>query len=387
MNRTTLFLETLDHLQECATSREPYAGLQAAALLRKLFLDGNPLLHQANREHKLPIHFRIVPQSGPSTSAGLTPKAWIAPHGLEPAFHPPGTEVLTLDLPGFLRANVASVGGTDCTVRDLIDHAANVLGGVHTGTPRSPEDRALEVLAPSTLLGWDLRLTALRSVARIALHALQPLRLAALGVDRFEEAPGTSIHLAVSLGRMPSPDKNFILDIGVDRESDRLSVYIDEDSCIRFRTYEGSGRSTSLRAGSAGGTYEYDHPIYLRAEAGVCRGDLLLSLQVGVWASFRVVRSARASTAIESLRHFVLGSDLFGRAGSRLLVFEKVLCDRVLTASKREQLRGYFEEKMRVGYASGVSFEEGQFLHSDGHPHFPTSPSPAAGAGPQSTSG
>jgi hypothetical protein len=60
MKTDELFLRTLDDLENCISSTDDYEVLRASALIRKLFLDGNRLVDQANRPIKLKFEFEIV---------------------------------------------------------------------------------------------------------------------------------------------------------------------------------------------------------------------------------------------------------------------------------------------------------------------------------------
>jgi hypothetical protein len=59
VDRDRLFLETLRDLEaRSAGGATEYEVLRSAVLLRQLLLDQSPLLHQVNRDRKIPITFR-----------------------------------------------------------------------------------------------------------------------------------------------------------------------------------------------------------------------------------------------------------------------------------------------------------------------------------------
>lgn len=54
-----LFVHTLTDLEQRGCATDEYTVLMAAALLRKLLLDGTRLMDQVNAKHKLEPRFRI----------------------------------------------------------------------------------------------------------------------------------------------------------------------------------------------------------------------------------------------------------------------------------------------------------------------------------------
>jgi len=59
MDVDTLFLETLADLRRRSNPGPEYEVQQLAALLRKLLLDGQPLIDAVNRTRRLRIRFRV----------------------------------------------------------------------------------------------------------------------------------------------------------------------------------------------------------------------------------------------------------------------------------------------------------------------------------------
>ena len=61
-----LFLDTLRDLEQRVSAQDAYQILGISALIRKLLLDGYPLIDQVNRERRLKIWFEIgLPQKSP----------------------------------------------------------------------------------------------------------------------------------------------------------------------------------------------------------------------------------------------------------------------------------------------------------------------------------
>ena len=79
----------------------------------------------------------------------------------------------------FLSEPVVVYGGESLSVRDVIDHAANVLGGVHLGVPKTSENIALSEANESVkAFGLPLNATQLKSIVQVTLDGLSELRKA-----------------------------------------------------------------------------------------------------------------------------------------------------------------------------------------------------------------
>jgi hypothetical protein len=179
VTRDELFLETLRDLgTRTAVEASEYDVLRSSALLRQLLLDDDPLVHQVNRDRRLRLVFRTNVSEPIWKKAGIEPPAFWSRHdGLDPetALVPP--EVAELKRDGLLASVVMIVDGRNFTVRDVVDQAAHVLGGVHAGKPREEAQEALSAVAAAFRIGNADPITgALRAISRIVLRALQPLR-------------------------------------------------------------------------------------------------------------------------------------------------------------------------------------------------------------------
>lgn len=172
------FLRTIQDLDERSASVDDYDLLVAAALLRKLLLDGNCLMDQVNRSRHLSIRFRIV-LMGPEPRAGEAPPVlWALPSGLDPTTLHSESDIpiVEVDKSRFLSRPVSVYAGEMATVHDLIDYFAHVRGAVHSTVPKTNKEKALRELES---FGWTdgvpLILEILRSVIRITVHAMRPL--------------------------------------------------------------------------------------------------------------------------------------------------------------------------------------------------------------------
>jgi len=170
-----LFLNTLKDIERRIELEDPYDILGCSALLRKLLIDEYPLVHQVNRERRLKLRFQIgLPLRFPP---GLEPTAWSIQDGLDPATSVPGHATTTVDLDGFLAAKVLASEGKTYTVKDLVQFEANIMGGVHAGTPREQKEHVLDSLGRLFEMGgYRVSLRQLKAICRVALRGLAELR-------------------------------------------------------------------------------------------------------------------------------------------------------------------------------------------------------------------
>ena len=172
-----LFLRTVQDLQQRSTSTDEYELLIAAALLRKLLLDSNPLVDQVNRTRRLPITFRIA-MRGPAPSGGDAPPIlWVLDSGLDPTSSGGSSfKIADVDRSRFLKRPVSLYMSEEATVHDLIDYFAHVRGAVHSAAPSKAGDLALKELeAHPWTHGVPLPMEILRSIIRVVLRAMNPL--------------------------------------------------------------------------------------------------------------------------------------------------------------------------------------------------------------------
>jgi hypothetical protein len=180
VDTASLFLSTLDDLEQRAQATDEYEALLAAALLRKLLLDSHSLVDQVNASHRLRLRFRI---NGPTryeeVILGDGPAFYSLEDAIDPELdHPPGlmapTEATRDQL---LARRVMVINGEDVTVRDLIDQLAHIEGAVHRSNPR---DRREIVLSEATrtlfIGGLSAGVRQIQAVSRVVVRGLQPLR-------------------------------------------------------------------------------------------------------------------------------------------------------------------------------------------------------------------
>ena len=189
MDENRLFLATLRDLEERLTRPDEYGMLRTAALLRQLLLDKNRLVDQVNRPLRLKFSFEIADNEAyQRVIFADRPSFYSVQDALDPTDPIFGrTRILTRDQ--FTGTLVMVVDGNPITIKDLINHLANVEGGVHKGTPKTDVQRAIAVAIPFLTVGnipGTHRLVS--TIAKIVLAALEPLRSE---VERSTPPPAT----------------------------------------------------------------------------------------------------------------------------------------------------------------------------------------------------
>jgi len=190
-------LNALDELKRQSTETDEYQNLMAAKTLRFLLLDGSPLLHQANRLHKVKIEF-VVGDNSSVDSADPSILFTFMGIGISPRLgHPQKKQPHKLTLENFLSYRIGRYQEHVHTVRDVIDVAANKFGGVHLSSPRSLLEKEValkdfSVIAAQTMGGFTpltLCTQALRGIGAVVIDATDQLRQSVLGTATASAPP------------------------------------------------------------------------------------------------------------------------------------------------------------------------------------------------------
>jgi hypothetical protein len=372
MDAETLFIKSLDDLHFSINSSDEYEILRAAGIIRQLFLDGAAsLVDQVNRKYQLKLVFKVIEPKQPLIPGLPPPKMWCALDSIDPRRMPAARFSSDISRDSFFRLTIGSMDGTDYNIHEVAKFVANVLGGVHSGTPSDQKEKLLNELRDTYIFSnVNILLQHIQSIGRIILETLKPLRYKVLSLERFEDAPGISIHIAVALFPDEPEKELYILDIGTERDKNRLSIYLDTRHDLSFRMVDSTGHRTIVRAGPADCAYRYGAPDYFVFEAGILQDEIFLSVEAGGWSFSKTIQRRDLDVSHDRL-FFVLGSDVNGVAETHMSVMEQCVYSRCLRRDERNQLRGYFENNIRRGYRANVYFKGNQFLHSAGHPNFP----------------
>ena len=152
--------------------------LEISVILRQMFLDGNPLIDQVNRKHKLKLLFPV----GTSTVDSI--KRDIERDAPLPAFFVRGDvtlkddDVFYVNRNRFLSHPVCYIDGTHYTSRDIINLCANKLGGIHADAADKDTDKESAIRAINkhlSVLGMPFAFASLRAVGRCAHIGLNDL--------------------------------------------------------------------------------------------------------------------------------------------------------------------------------------------------------------------
>lgn len=173
-----LFLRTIEDIEKRLVDPDPYEVLRIAGHIRKLFLNGFPLVDQVNRSNKIKLLFEVaVPVD--RTDREPCPAFWAIHDGLDPDTAPSLNKRYALTREQFFQTVVLMMDGEKYTVQDVVLFEANVMGTVHSGAARTEKERALrKVNAISSAGSSTSALRQLQAIARIVLKSLEPLRLA-----------------------------------------------------------------------------------------------------------------------------------------------------------------------------------------------------------------
>lgn len=173
-----LFVETVTDVRRRShepSARSRYELLGIAPLLRKLLIDGRPLLNTVRvGRPDVPTEFRIKQWSAPERGLDGEELPYLLRLGGPELVGGPDDPALP-KLRQFIGARVGLVQGQPLTVREVVKYYANVEGGVHFGVPDEDVQRVLNQMA-SLLLGHSNgQIETLAHIGTIVVDALTPL--------------------------------------------------------------------------------------------------------------------------------------------------------------------------------------------------------------------
>lgn len=186
VDRRHLFLWVVADLKYCAQSPVDYHRLRASALLRQLLIDEHALLDKMKRYAPNPPMFDVVeiPPFLKQMPGAQSIIACLAPS--------PNSKIATVRLSRDAFMNVTlqkvlnrSMNQVVITVRDVIQFAANVMGGVHGGSPRQSkkQSKQAKILAQQhmadiadrfILLGRHGLLDYIHQISQVVSAGLEP---------------------------------------------------------------------------------------------------------------------------------------------------------------------------------------------------------------------
>ncbi len=184
MDVDELFLRKCIDLESRMSSSDEYIVLGAAVLIRQLFLDGSKsLVDLVNRTRRLRLQFEIVDTARLLEAFSELPALEFL--GIQDALDPgviPNPPVRVVGRDEFFRTIAQLSSGKASTVKDIVLHQANAMGGVHAGAfagkPRNEDEAALTSVEASLRLG-ELApgLRQMKAIGRVVLKAIVELRM------------------------------------------------------------------------------------------------------------------------------------------------------------------------------------------------------------------
>ena len=179
MHPDELFCKTIDDIQSVVENPTSYEILRSTALLRQLLLDGNRLVDVVNRQRRLRLRFTIADgweHPVARMMRSMNPAFLAILDNFQPDAQFPNTNVRDLTRDQLLSYDVMLINGRNYTVANIISHCANVVGGVHIGEPRTPEEHELTSIQETIEVGgFSVNLRQLLPVLRVVLDGLRPL--------------------------------------------------------------------------------------------------------------------------------------------------------------------------------------------------------------------
>lgn len=170
-----LLLETMADIERRVQSVDRYTVLGLAPLLRKLLVDGEPLLQAVRRNRRKPaVAFPLRPFVLPGEERDRDGWNLVLAYGNDELVGDADTGALSLKQ--FLAAPVAAWRGMPLSVLDVIKHYAHVEGGVHLGAPDGEFNQRLIDLFPPLYGRVRDPVQVMVPIARATLIGVQQLR-------------------------------------------------------------------------------------------------------------------------------------------------------------------------------------------------------------------
>lgn len=176
MDRNILFIKTLEDIEKRMKSRDPYEIFMISGLLRKLLIDGYPLVDQVNETKKKKIVFTINDRDFPIGDKSLI--FYSIEDGFDPNTSVPHlTHPISVNKDQLLKRKLMVIKGETITVLDLIKFLSNVQGAVHVGKPKNFKENILrEVQKYFGIGGLPAGIRSILSISRVVLKGLEPLK-------------------------------------------------------------------------------------------------------------------------------------------------------------------------------------------------------------------
>ena len=371
MDDEALFIRTLKDLYQSINSNDEYEVLRASGLIRQLFLDGdNSLVERVNRTHRIKLKFEIVE---PKVPRNIVPKPaiWLSFVEINPKIAPSDWIRKKLNRDKFFAFIVASIEEHEYSIRELIKFAANIMGGVHSGVSKDDKQKNLEKLKGLYFFpNINTALLFIKTIGRNVLETLLPLRNKILGVERFENSKGLSIFFAVKLFPLPNKE-NYILDIGIEENCNRLSIFLNSNGELCLRCVNSVGRKYLITAGSEGSAFYYGEKTFLSFQISFSETELYLCIEDREWQHIEIypIDSSEFSQEIFKAEPSVLGSNLLGKDETNMELIELAMDSKIYTLVDQREIKNDLTKNFNQKEAF-VKFQGQSQYYSKTHPNF-----------------
>ncbi|MFT4578570.1 MAG: hypothetical protein ACI9UO_001393 [Nitrospinales bacterium] len=373
MDLHKLFIKRLDDLHLSINSGDEYNVICASGIIRQLFLDGGAsLVDQVNLEYKEKLNFRVIEPKFSKKDSPYPNEIVCAFCEFDPRRSTNANNIIDLKQDSFLSLKVGRSHGVYYSIKDIIKFAANSAGGVHKEKSGNKKDIDLileELQKQYPFPDKNILLLQLRSIGRIILEGLRPLRDTVLKLERFKGEPGLSIHIVITLHPIEGEKELYILDVGVEENKDRLSIYLDGRQELCFRLIDKFGQAQTVRAGSHDCAFNFGTASYLAFDMAFHKEEVLLQIDMGGWSMVKIIPSERIGLKPENT-FYVLGSDVKGASQTHMNLWEMCIASCHPTEQQSEKLIRYYDDKMQQGYTVSLFAKGNQFMHSNNHPNF-----------------
>ncbi len=176
MNKDILFIKTLEDIENKLKSQDAYDILMIAGLLRKLLLDGYPLMDKVNERRRIKVRFLI--NDRPINPLMKEATFWSIQEDFDPNTARLA-EIKEVDRNSMLKKVVMKSNDTWFTVADLVKFLSNVEGSVHAGEPKEDKEFILQEIGRQLQIGGiNPIIRSIMSISRVTLKGLEPLRRA-----------------------------------------------------------------------------------------------------------------------------------------------------------------------------------------------------------------
>lgn len=230
-----------------------------------------------------------------------------------------------------------------------------------------------------------LRLCSRRSPP-IAIYTFDDIRSALLSYrtfnfSKYDSAQGITVHGILQIHRPePASSRSYILDIGVERDRNRVSIFVDEKSFLRIEALDSNGNRHAARAQLPLGEQFFDVNRRFLFEVGVSDEFGFISIQIDghYCADIRV-----QDFPFDVSHEYVIGSDWEAKEPSSFSIVEMGVLNRALSFEEKIQIRDHCANTTNrfqsgilslnwsafyAGHPGRIVFQGHKWMHTAKHP-------------------